>query len=217
MKDYPVITAEQAKRITGGRTPLIPVEYDTALKALEACCTLDETKYWSDKADALAAWAKIHQSDEAEIKAKRLKLHAYRRMGILAEQIRPRRTGPGGAKPGPLSALIEAGVPKPQATLARAISKIEKPKFDAAVQSKRPPTPSTIVPRVALTSSEAWTLLAGAGSSLVGFRTFCRKHKAAELARLLAKDEKQKAVSAAREATEWLDEFLDNLEKKHDR
>lgn len=53
-----VITAEQAKKITGGRTPLVPVEYEAAVKSLQACATLDEAKYWSDKSDALAAWAK---------------------------------------------------------------------------------------------------------------------------------------------------------------
>lgn len=46
-----VISAAEAKKITGGRTPLVPVEYETAITALQACVTLDETKYWSDKAD----------------------------------------------------------------------------------------------------------------------------------------------------------------------
>lgn len=48
-----VISSEQARQITGGRTPLVPVEFETAVKALKACTQIDEAKYWSDKASAL--------------------------------------------------------------------------------------------------------------------------------------------------------------------
>src|ERR1700722_7297053 len=73
------------------RTVPMPVEYVEACKALAACVTIDEAKRWADKAEALAAWAKIYRSDEASVQAARLKLHAYRRMGKLAEEIRPLR------------------------------------------------------------------------------------------------------------------------------
>lgn len=69
------------------KTIAMPVVYEDACKALVACTTLDEAKYYSDKSDALAAWAKIYKSDEAAMAAKRLKLHAYRRMSELAEEI----------------------------------------------------------------------------------------------------------------------------------
>lgn len=69
----------------------MPVEYEEACKALAACATIDEGKYWSDKADALAAWAKIYKSDEAAIAARRLKLQAFRRMGEIATQMESER------------------------------------------------------------------------------------------------------------------------------
>lgn len=84
-----VISAEQARKITGGRTPHVPVEYETAINALVACRSIDEAKYWSDKSDALAAWAKIYHSDKAAREAKALKLWAFRRMGQLAAELRP--------------------------------------------------------------------------------------------------------------------------------
>src|ERR1700689_1121318 len=82
-----VITREQAKQITRGRTPMVPLEYEEAVKALASCLTFDEAKYWSDKASALAAWAKIYHSHEIDRKAKMLRLHAYRRMAELAQDI----------------------------------------------------------------------------------------------------------------------------------
>jgi hypothetical protein len=48
-----VITAKQARQITGGRTPLVPVVYEDALKALGECLSLDDAKVWDNKADAL--------------------------------------------------------------------------------------------------------------------------------------------------------------------
>lgn len=81
-----VITEQQARQITGGRKPLVPVEYEAACNALAQCVDLDEAKYWSDKADALAAWAKIYRDDRISAQAKRLKLKAYRRMGELAAE-----------------------------------------------------------------------------------------------------------------------------------
>src|SRR5208282_4621524 len=99
-----VLTKEEAKRITKGRTPLVPVEYETAITALTECAHLDEAKYWDNKADALAAWAKIYHSDECARKAKMLKMHAYRRMGQLAGELRPKM---------PVRILQEQGLSEP--------------------------------------------------------------------------------------------------------
>ena len=83
-----VITAGEARAITKGRAPLVPVEYEEAVKALAKCREIDDAKYWSDKASALAAWAKIYHSPQVMREAKLLKLHAYRHMAELAHAIR---------------------------------------------------------------------------------------------------------------------------------
>jgi NTP pyrophosphatase (non-canonical NTP hydrolase) len=71
-------------------TPM-PVQYEEACRLLAECLTLDESKLWADRADMLAAWAKLYKSDEAAIAARRLKLKAFRKMGELAEEIAKER------------------------------------------------------------------------------------------------------------------------------
>ncbi len=146
-----VISADEARKITKGRTPLVPVEYETACKALEACLTLDEAKYWRDKADALAAWAKIYGNDKVGRDARRLRLHAYKRMGDLARELRPLRHGgktaeglPVGSQPGARALLMETGLNKSQAQSALRVSRMPKKEFDAEVASPRPRSPTTL-------------------------------------------------------------------------
>ncbi|HXR89575.1 MAG TPA: hypothetical protein VN750_04755 [Steroidobacteraceae bacterium] len=129
--------------------PAMPVQYETALKALEACISLDETKIWSNAADALAAWAKIYNSDEAEVKAKRLRLHAYRRMGQLARDLRPpgRMKGGGhrgcqGKLPGAISLLQEYGLTKTEAGAANFIAQLPEEQFQRVLE--RPLRPTTV-------------------------------------------------------------------------
>lgn len=166
---------------------------------------MDEAKYYSDKADALAAWAKIFRSNEAALEAKRLKLHAYRRMSQLAEQLRPMpRGGNGGMKPGPSALLQEYGLSRPAANAARRIGKIPERSFEKLVASPNPPSPTRL-----------W-VTSGAGSSawhefnLIGpvkMRSFCRRYPAKDMARALTKDEAVKAREIVREVIEWLDAF----------
>lgn len=135
-----VITMQQAKKITGGRTPLVPVQYETALRALSECISLDEAKVWSDKADALAAWAKIYRSNDAERKARALKLHAYRRMAQLAKELRPTKPGPFGDGPAKLLQR-EHGFTKTQAACVLAVGNAPKSSFERMASSPNPPSP----------------------------------------------------------------------------
>lgn len=85
LKKLPVVVRE---KVDASR---LPVQYDEAVKALAACTTIDESKHWADKAEALAAWAKVYKDDQVAIEARRLKLHAYRRMGELAQELEKQR------------------------------------------------------------------------------------------------------------------------------
>lgn len=230
-----VMTRAQAKQATAARTPLVPIEYETALNALTACVTLDEAKYWSDKADALAAWAKIYHSDDAERKARMLKLHAYRRMGELAQQLRPgggrhrvhetkkdrdnawrerKRLGipaphtPLGSRPGPLSLLRENGLPPERARSALAVARLPEPIFAAAVNAKRPPSPTRL--RDLSRESFLWREL---NVQLHALRRFMQQHQPREVVQVAGS-----AVDTARELSieiqEWLDEFERCLPKK---
>jgi hypothetical protein len=69
--------------------PLVPVQYEEAIKNLRACQTIGDAKYWASAADALAAWAKMAHDETVLDEARKLKAEARRQMGLLAEQLRP--------------------------------------------------------------------------------------------------------------------------------
>lgn len=190
-----VITAEQARKIVGNRTPLLPVEYTEALKLLAECTTFDEAKYWNTKADIAAVWAKIYHSDEVMRRAKILKLHAYKRMSQLAEQMRPKtKPGPGGF--GALSKLKEMGVPKYEAETIRAVGNAPKETFDAAVASAHPPTPRWFKNR--------GQIISGKTNSVMTFAQFCRRVEPEEVLDRQNFDD-DKLAEAARVIGEWTD------------
>lgn len=122
----------------------LPLKYTEAVRALKACTSIDEAKYWTDKADALAAWAKIYRNDDAAKEARRVKLHAYRRMAEIAEEIRPTeigsKSGRRGGKPGASSLLKEYGLSHTQAITARRVASIPNGRFNRLIGRKDPPT-----------------------------------------------------------------------------
>lgn len=77
---------------------ILPAEYRAACAAIAACSTINEGKYWSDKADALAAWGAIYKDDEVGRQARILKLYAFRRIGELARILRPQTAQKGFGK-----------------------------------------------------------------------------------------------------------------------
>jgi hypothetical protein len=209
-----VITAEQAKKITGGRTPLVPVEYETAVNALQACIDLNEAKYWKDKAEMLSAWAKMYHHDRAGLLAKRLKLHAFRRMGQLAEQLRPTKyatKGHIGRQPGASKLLEEHGVNRNQATLMIRLGKVPDRKFESVVNSPAPPSPSYFYALHEGNSSDGWRSLRNGGFK--SFLSFLRGHRPREVARSIRRDEVLRVRSCVLEAMEWLDTFDQTLPK----
>lgn len=234
-----VITEKQARQILGGgkggggagrkgvaaaggdggdgRKPFEIVEYETAVRALSECLTLDEAKYWDNKADALAAWAKIYHSPEAERKAKQLKLHARDRMGALARELRPAgkpNQGRRGMAPGPMSLLVEHGLSHNEAREATHISKLPREVLRAAVDRTKVPSPSrlyTITRGASSQRSDGWVAFSAGG--IPSARSFCRANDAGSVARSLTRDESLRAREMAQEISEWLDAFEQALPK----
>lgn len=215
--ENPVLTAAQARKILKGRLPHMPVQYEQALQALQECIDLDEAKIWDNKADMLAAWAKMFHHPEAERKAHALKLHAYRRMDQLSRELRPNpevRKGQYRYQPGPRSLLREAGLTRAQAGAAATLGKMTTEKFDELVNLPRPPSPMTADRQSRpFNKSEAWRKLVWSGASLSGFRGFCRANPAKELARALTSEEGHSARIYITDIQEWLDEFEQYLPK----
>jgi hypothetical protein len=213
----------------------MPVIYEDAVRDLIACQTLDEAQYFADKAEALAAWARIHKSDQAGVEAKRLKLYAWKRIGELARELRP--GGPAstrhpnakltgyhrfqGRLPGPKSILAEHGLSTTQSQASLRLSRMPKEQFDAAVNSPRPPSALTLG-TYGKYSTKEWEEFSTTFSST---RSFCRRHNPCDFAKSLKTEEflrrrqgrLRSEVAMARELaleiTEWIDQFEQHLPK----
>src|SRR5208282_833658 len=204
-----VLTKEDARKVLKGRTPLVPVEYETAIRALTECASLDEAKYWDNKADALAAWAKIYHSDEAARKSKALKLHAYRRMGQLAKELRPGgRGGAAGSKPGPLSLLMENGLAHKEASAANKLASLTEKQFERV--TRHPLAPTTVMLRL-VDIEPVWRDFVRVVQVL---RAFSRNNTPSAVIRAIETKRYPLAREMVLEVTEWLDELEQRLPKE---
>jgi hypothetical protein len=66
------------------------VAIDEVSRSIAECTTIELGKYLDNKIDALAALAKILKDDKLTVAAKRAKLENYRKLGELAESLRPK-------------------------------------------------------------------------------------------------------------------------------
>jgi hypothetical protein len=177
----------------------LPVVYTEAVTALTRCRTLDEAKYFSDKAEALQAWAKIYNSNQASIEATRLKWHAYRRMGVLAEELMPKADQRGGA----MTLLKEQGFSHSTASVIRRVARLAEGEFKDLVDQERPYAPS-VVRHYDRTGTDSWIVF----QDLFGrMRLFCDKHDAKTFANELARDERTRAKAIVNDLMEWIDQF----------
>jgi hypothetical protein len=132
-------------------SPVVPLQYETAIRALKACTSLDDARGWNDMADLAAAAAKIAGAHELERQARRVKLHAYRRMGQLAAQLRPQTVkgvgyrGVMGRLPGPMSLLKEHGLSNHHADAARFLAMMSEEEFQELLNE--PVAPTTVAAR----------------------------------------------------------------------
>lgn len=65
----------------------LPATYEAAKMALANCNRIDECKDWSDKAQALASYARQSEDKEMETTAMRIRARAIRRCGELLKEI----------------------------------------------------------------------------------------------------------------------------------
>lgn len=204
------------------RAAIVPVKYIAAVKALQACQTIDDANQWSNKADALAAWAKIYKSDEAGKEARKLKLHAYRKMGELAERLRPTpQAGNRKNKKGASSLLREHGLTSHKAREAMALSRATDAEFSAVVTEARGISASAaqfagLGRPAARTSSDDYGWLCSVDGGL-GLRSFIgRLHKKnpRDVAHNMRADEREKARVLALEIVNWFDELERCIPKK---
>jgi len=127
----------------------LPVLYTEAVAALAECRNLDEAATFDDAAEALAAWSKIYNDDEAGRQARQLRLHAHRRMGQLAREIAPLKGRKGGGRqPGPVAKLREHGLSRHGAVAANHLAKMPEKGFLTLVDQDFPPAPTSVTRRI---------------------------------------------------------------------
>ena len=122
----------------------LPVVYEEAKTALATCERVDECKSWSDKASAIASYAR--QADDKTLlnHALRIQARAQRRVGELLDDYKlpPQEKRLGGVAPTKSQRLIAAqhGLSKDQEVAAKRAAAIPHEEFEAAVESDDPPT-----------------------------------------------------------------------------
>ena len=125
----------------------LPAKYEAAKLALAECNRIDECKDWSDKAQALASYAKQADDREMEKTAQRIRARAIRRCGELLKQIEKGKGGQPSHKStrrdAPLSrkdAAKEAGLSPDQAKQSIRVANVPEEDFEEQLESETPPT-----------------------------------------------------------------------------
>lgn len=142
---------DQAMNLPSVNSAKLPQTYEVAKQALSDCQNLDECKDWSDKAEALASYAKQAGDDTLMKMATRIKARAIRRSGELLKQIEPGqgardgKRGAGDHTPFTReSAAQEAGMSKHQQVQATRVASVPQDDFETQVEGDKPPTISRL-------------------------------------------------------------------------
>ena len=141
---------ERQQNLPAATDARLPVTYEAAQNALAECSRVDECKGWSDRAAALASYARQAKDNTLHNLALRIQARAQRRMGELLKQV-PRGDSDGanlvqhrraGAVPPVTRTQIarDAGLSERQRKTALRIASVPEPDFTAAIDSPKPPT-----------------------------------------------------------------------------
>jgi hypothetical protein len=204
----------------------LPESYESAKNALANCASIDECKTWADKAEALAAYARMADDDTLRKTCDRIQARAIRRMGELLKQIEPGQ----GARDGkreegghlPLRSEIArgAGMSEHQQKQAIRIANVPAEVFDRQVESDNPPTVTKLAeqgtnkrptPASTQTRPEGFA----AATNLIGtvemFAQFCRSQNPEIIAAAVMPHEVTDVREHVATIDGWLDRFVVNL------
>ena len=129
-----------------------PLRYEAAKRAVAECQRVDECKDWSDKAVALASYARQMRDQELVNLAKRIHGRAVRRCGELLREVdgwgehwkpkrESRKDGTVLSSPPTRKELADsAGLSERQQKTAIQVARVPEADFEAAVESEDPPS-----------------------------------------------------------------------------
>jgi hypothetical protein len=201
----------------------LPQRYEAARNAIAECERVDECKGWSDRAAALASYARQAKDDSLRVMAIRIQARAERRCGELLKQI-PRadeatRYGQVATVP-PVTrtqAATDAGLSERQRKTALRVAAIPAADFDARVESPRPPTVTQLanlgkVTRIREDKARATDLeVSPVCDVLAQFTRFCEQNEPAGAAEGCSAEDAAILRQCVATVDRWLDRFVSNL------
>jgi len=133
------LPAEIAEAVS---TAQLPRAYEESKRWLAKCESRDieEVAGWADKMAALATLARLHEDEELEKMARRIRNRCYRKMGEILSEFDARTF----ASPSRAETAEKAGISKYQLVTASRIAAIPKDVFEAEVESPDPPGTSVL-------------------------------------------------------------------------
>lgn len=217
--------SETAENLPALRNQPALVKYEAAKQALTECSRVDECKDWSDKAAALAAYAKQANDSTLHNLALRIQQRAQRRMGELLKQV-PSARGENlpnvdreGAHPtGKARVASDAGLSEHQRKTALRIASVPEADFETAVESDKPPTVTEMAMRGTAVKAPPLApdvppadpaLVARAHRWLREFAAFCGAHDPAAIA--LGCQDGDMLRGYVETVDGWLDRFVTRL------
>jgi hypothetical protein len=120
----------------------LPRRYTEACAALFRCDQVDECAEWSNKAAAIASYAKQARDETLKVFAARIQARAVRRMGELLQAVPAVKGRPAADVAVSRSAAARtAGISKIQKDTALATAAIPAADFEKLVEASEPPPP----------------------------------------------------------------------------
>jgi hypothetical protein len=207
-----------------GATARLPATYEAAHKAVAKCSRIDECKSWSDKAAALASYARQAKDHSLRVMAERIQARAVRRCGELLKQV-PSGQGSknqyGELRDGNVTrqeAARDAGLSERQKVTAMRVANVAGPVFEAMIESDSPPTVTQLAelgrdahpPQPSAPRSDP-IRAARAHKMFLSIREFCEQNDPAELAVAFTSEDQEPLRAFVTSLDAWLDTFMAHL------
>jgi hypothetical protein len=210
--------------VSGIDTARLPATYEVAHKAIAKCSRIDECKSWSDKAAALASYARQAKDQSLCVMAERIHARAVRRCGELLKQV-PSGQGSknqyGELRDGSVTrqeAARNAGLSERQKVMALRVASVLGSTFEDLVESDSPPNVTRFAelgrnaqPPEPSSGRRDPIRAARAHKMFANIREFCDKNDPAELASVFASQEEKQLREFVMSLDAWLDRFMGQL------
>ncbi len=204
----------------------LPATYEAAKASLTECTRVDECADWANKAEAMAAYARMSEDETLRKMCDRIQARALRRCGELLKihNAQGRRTDQpldGSGHKSQQEVGAEAGLSERQQKTAVRISNVSEADFERQVESDSPPTVTALAEQgkktrvIDLTEGrdhEEYAMATQAQGRLHEFAAFASKTDPAAVARGSSPTETKEMRKQIAIVDGWLDVLITRLE-----